>query len=134
MRRSKRETRSLQSRARPGAVILLVVTLAIAGWAYRNWSRYRTANADAALSKQVLDSSERLLSNVLDAETGQRGFLLTGEDRYLEPYNQASNAVPRELTTLAALVGRNSAQTADVDRLKVLAGQKMSELAEAINF
>jgi len=129
---TKREPSSLHNRARLSAAILVVVTLGIAGWAYLNWSRYRTANADAAHSKQILDSTERLLSHVLDAETGQRGFLLTGEDRYLEPYNLAIERVPRELTTLAALVGPDSAQTADVDRLKLLANQKMSELAETV--
>ena len=38
---------------------------------------------------------EALLSSVKDAETGQRGFLLTGEERYLEPYTDRQGGAAR---------------------------------------
>src|SRR5687768_6942874 len=41
-----------------------------------------------------------LRSGLQDLETSQRGFLLTGEERYLEPYNRALPEVPRQLETL----------------------------------
>lgn len=46
---------------------------------------------------------ERIYSTAVDAETGQRGYLLTGEERYLEPYRQALSRVDREREQLQAL-------------------------------
>lgn len=45
----------------------------------------------------------RLLSVLVDAETGQRGFLLTCKDQYLEPYNHAVLEIPRLLELLKSL-------------------------------
>jgi PAS domain S-box-containing protein len=121
-----------QIRARLGAAVLILVTLVIAGWAYLDWSRYRAANAEAARNRQILDSTQKLLSQILDAETGQRGFLLTGEDRYLDPYLRATTTIDPELSRLALLVGRDSAEAATVEQLKRLVDQKMSELGQTI--
>ena len=128
----KREPHSVQRKSRLGVAILVVVTLAIGGWAYLNWSRYRAANTKAVHSRQIVDASERLLARVLDAETGQRGFLLTGEDRYLDPYNQATTAVPAELDRLDGLIPKGQAGAANVQRLRDAVQQKMSELARTI--
>ena len=59
-----------------GALILL----AIAGLSYREWTQYRRANINATHTRDVLDSVNRLMGGLLDAETGQRGFVLTGPD------------------------------------------------------
>jgi hypothetical protein len=56
---------------------------------------------------------------MIDAETGQRGFLLTGEDRYLEPYNRAIQEIPGESENVA--------------RLDSLTDQKLTELGRTID-
>ena len=127
------ERPSLRKKTRMGAAILILVTLIIAGWAYLDWSRYHAANALAARSEQIVDASQALLASLLDAETGQRGFLLTGEEQYLEPYNRASKNIPGQLTRLASLVGPDSAQSGNVDSLRRLVAQKASELAQTID-
>ena len=55
-------------------------------------------------------SIERLYSAAVDAETGQRGYLLTGEERYLEPYRQALSRVDQERVQLQSLFADNPAQ------------------------
>jgi CHASE3 domain len=64
------------------------------------WREYTVANAQAAQTREIIDSVDKLLLSLVDAETGQRGFLLTGEDQYLEPYNQAIQIIPAELAKL----------------------------------
>jgi len=123
----------LRKRARLGAGIFILLLLAIAGWAYFDWSRYRAADAEGARSQQLLDSTETLLTHLLDAETAQRGYLLTGDDRYLEPYRRANETVPGDLVKVETLVkGDSAAQTANVRQLAILAGQKMTELGQTI--
>jgi PAS domain S-box-containing protein len=127
-----RESSNIQIRARLGAAVLILITLVIAGWAYLDWSRFRAANAEAARNRQILTSTERLLSLILDAETGQRGFLLTGDERYLDPYDRAVKAIPAELSSLTLLERGNSAELSNLEQLHRLIAQKLSELAETI--
>src|SRR5262245_4836566 len=52
---------------------------------------------------QVLERAQQILTTVADAETGQRGFVLTNEDRYLEPYDRARAALQTQVQELRAL-------------------------------
>src|SRR4051794_16989842 len=63
-------------------------------------------------TRQVVIELERALSTLKDAETGQRGFLLTGEEEYLEPYRAASARMDEALGRLAALTADNPSQQA----------------------
>ena len=132
MSNTRPETQKLRSRARIGAAVLVLGGLIVSGWAYLDWSRYRAAGAEAARSKQILESTDRLLSCILDAESSQRGFLLTGEERYLAPYGQAVRTVSNEMSNLSSLVRRDAVQGSNMETLRGLIGQKMSELEETI--
>ena len=74
-----------------------------------------------------------MLSTLLDAETGQRGFLITGEDRYLAPYTTAIAAVREHIDSVAALTADNPEQQTDVTRIRTLAAEKLAELEESIS-
>jgi PAS domain S-box-containing protein len=67
-----------------------------------------------------------------DAETGQRGYLYTGEARYLEPYNAAAQQIDSHITTLAELVADDSKQLSRVLLLRNLSKIKLEELATTI--
>ena len=67
-----------------------------------------------------------------DAETGQRGYLYTGEARYLEPYNAAVQQIDSHITSLAELVTDNPAQLSRVVTLRTLSKVKLEELATTI--
>lgn len=71
---------------------------------------------------------ETLLSTIKDAETGKRGFLLTGDQRYLEPYDAARARLGHDL---AALHG-DAPGEAVLTRLQALVDAKMAELAETV--
>ncbi len=82
---------------------------------------------------QVMNQLEVLESTVKDAETGQRGFLLTGEESYLEPY---SNSIPQlqiQTRALQQLVAQGELPKTDMDTLSTLVDKKMAELSRTIN-
>src|SRR5882724_3861840 len=93
-----------QDSAHPGAPLppgpLLGFIVAVAAVAFIALLTYRTVQTRsiAALrvtrTLEVLEQLESILSLVKDAETGQRGFLLTGEDPYLEPNINAKAQLP----------------------------------------
>jgi CHASE3 domain sensor protein len=106
--------------------IAALVLMAVVGLSYREWRRYSRANADAAQSGAIVDSTDRLLTSLIDAETGQRGFLLTGEDRFLVPYSRAIQEIPGELSAASRLLAARSGQSASAARLNVLTADKLA--------
>jgi PAS domain S-box-containing protein len=80
----------------------------------------------------VLGSLQRLLVTVIDAETGQRGFIITGSDEYLEPYLRARADISATFAQVRTLTIDNPAQQTDIERLQSLTDLKLAELAEAI--
>jgi signal transduction histidine kinase len=69
-----------------------------------------------------------MLQNILDAETGQRGYLLTGEDRYREPYDVAVNQVDGQLAALQILYANRPVQIAQLSQLARHVSGKLSEM------
>src|SRR5437870_2311846 len=81
------------------ALLILVGTIVLS---YRDWREFHPASADTRHSRDVLETTGTLLTALIDAETGQRGFLLTGEKQYLEPYERALTVIPEQLRRLEA--------------------------------
>jgi CheY-like chemotaxis protein/CHASE3 domain sensor protein len=81
---------------------------------------------------QVMEQLQAILSTLQDAETGQRGFVLTGDEDYLEPYNNAKVALPGEFKSARPLIEGNLEQQRRLDALEQLAAEKMQELAETV--
>ena len=113
--------------------IAVLILIGIVVLSYREWKQYRLASGAAIQSREILETANRLLLGVLDAETGQRGFLLTGEQRYLKPYDRAIKAVPAELANLNRLLARRQGQSGSTPQLNRLVEQKLAELRETID-
>ena len=98
--------------------------------AHRNTSILRNDAGMIFHSHEVIVAIGELRSSVQDAETGQRGFLLTGNERYLEPYEAALLNVERQIDKLTTLTSDNAAQQ---DRINGLQRHVTSKLAELKN-
>jgi PAS domain S-box-containing protein len=83
-------------------------------------------------TQEVLAKLEEVLSTLKDAETGQRGYLLTGDQRYLEPHEQALARIPGQLAQLRQLIADNAAQTVRLLRLEQLATERLNVLQRGI--
>ena len=83
------------------------------------------------LHRHLIAQSEELLSTLKDAETGQRGFIITGDEKYLEPYNVALARLPEELASLKT-VTKVTIPAEDLVRIEQLAQKKLSELQTTI--
>lgn len=81
----------------PLAVLVIVVLIGISELSYQ---RSRQALTDMSELLDARQSIQDMLRYVLDAEAGQRGYLLTGDKRYLEPYQSAARNIERERMTL----------------------------------
>ncbi len=109
----------------------IVVVAAIGILSYSDWTAADALVASADQARAVADLTSQLLSSVKDAETGQRGYLLTGDDEYLKPYLAALPRVEGELQRLTeATSGDPDASTAAA--LKALVDEKLAELAHTV--
>jgi CheY-like chemotaxis protein/CHASE3 domain sensor protein len=81
---------------------------------------------------EVTQHIELVASSLKDAETGQRGFLLTGDERYLGPYDDATASLPRALAATRLALRGDAAQLARLDTLEELVHQRLDELRRTI--
>jgi PAS domain S-box-containing protein len=89
-------------------------------------------NRDLARETEVIRELERFVSALKDTETGQRGYLLTGDERYLGPYKDGQTNVTRAAEALQSLGASGELPANGVQRLRDLAARKLSELEETI--
>src|SRR3954468_3677350 len=81
---------------------------------------------------EVRNQVAQALALVQRVESGQRGFLLTGRDLYLTPYETAVQAIPRALSELDRLVADNPTQQDAVRRLRQLTADKLLEVRTTV--
>ena len=79
---------------------MLVILVIIGGTSYWSTTQLIDNSKEVTHTHEVLADLEELLSVMKDAETGQRGYLLTGDDRYLIPYDTALKEVEQRLTAV----------------------------------
>ncbi|HEU4636784.1 MAG TPA: CHASE3 domain-containing protein [Edaphobacter sp.] len=82
---------------------------------------------------QVINQVESIMSSAKDAETGSRGFLITGDDRYLEPYRIARQTLPGELNQFAALTANNPFYRSQLTELRAVLEQRLNLLQQGID-
>ncbi len=113
-----------------GSALLILLGAIVLSW--QDWKVFREAMAESRHARSVLDANETLLSVIKDAETAQRGFLVTGDKKYLEPYRQALTLIPGTLTRLTVLTQDDPAQAERARLLAPLVSEKLAELKQTI--
>jgi signal transduction histidine kinase len=115
-----------------GFGLLAALILVNAGLEYRNTRQLHDDAARVAHTYEVLDALGDLLSVAKDAETGQRGFLITDVRRYLKPYEDAVASVPEKIERVRRLTEDNPIQQERIPRLRMLVQTKLDELAHTL--
>jgi signal transduction histidine kinase/CHASE3 domain sensor protein len=95
----------------------LIVLISVSLMTYRNLNNYINEVKLVRHSNLVFRVAENVLSAIKDAETGHRGYQLTGDSSYLEPYHLSIQELPKMLHELDSLVEDNPNQKKNVDTL-----------------
>jgi PAS domain S-box-containing protein len=109
-----------------------LILLAVSFLSYQDWTAFQSSAPQVQHGRALLQQIDRTLSSVRDAESGQRGFVLTGNPEYLDAYNVAVNDLPSELSNLRTLVTGEAALRTRVATLSALVTEKLSELKETV--
>jgi signal transduction histidine kinase/CHASE3 domain sensor protein len=82
---------------------------------------------------QVINAVEQVIGSVKDAETGNRGFLLTDDSSYLEPYTRAVRELPAEIDKIQQLTSDNPRQQARIPEMRAVVDQRLKLLEQGID-
>ena len=114
---------------------LLVGAIILSGISYANvWSAVKLESAQEWVehTHKVENAISHVLSILQDAETGQRGFLLTGDRSYLEAFRSAQRQISPNMTQLRQLTIDNPSQQKRLQQIEQLISIKLDELNETI--
>jgi PAS domain S-box-containing protein len=110
-------------------LIALVVTASVG--AISVWRVYDN-DRQVAHTYEIKSALDALLSAVTDAETGQRGFLITGDAAYLSPYERGTATIQDALGHIASVTADNPSQRRRLPALRTAVDEKLSELASSV--
>ena len=109
--------------------LLLILCAGASAIAVQSYLHYEAASSTDA---GIATASDSLLIELLNAETGQRGYLLTGRLIYLQPYDTALAAIPGDQERLASQISAVPGGGPDLTRLNTLVAAKVAELTRTI--
>jgi PAS domain S-box-containing protein len=115
-----------------GFLLLLILLIANAVLTRRELGVQVDDQAGVQHTQQVLLVASQTQTFLEDAETGQRGYLYTGDPRYLAPYDLAVTQLEPSVQQLMLLTADNPSQQLRAASLHTLAHDKMDELAQTI--
>ncbi len=116
-----------------GLFAVTALAVLFAGIAYLSLNEISTRSGWVTHTSQVLLSLEDLSSSLSAAESGERGYLLTGKPEYLQPYFAVRDAVPSRLSDLRRLTQDNPKQRAAVDSLLRVIPQRLGVIQEILD-
>lgn len=117
--------------------VLLLIAFAVVG--LNTWMAFRAVNSLVQSQYwvdhtwQSVDQVERIMSSAKDAETGNRGYLITGDDSYLAPYIAGTHDLPVELNRFEKLTSDNPAQQARLREMRAAIGRRLDLLQQGID-
>jgi methyl-accepting chemotaxis protein len=109
-----------------GFSIPLFMVLVIGISSYISTAKLSSASQWVGHTHEVVANTETILASLTDAETGARGFALTGEEEFLQPFDSARSRLHDQARTLGALVADNPPQVARVMELERLANERIA--------
>ena len=115
-------------------LVLILLFVVLGTWLSRRELKNIIRNDDDVIhSYDVLDSLSDTISLMKDAETGERGYLITGSEIYLQPYEEAVSSINQHVQQLKTLTAGDPVAAPLVALLAEHIATKLSELSESIN-
>ncbi|MCD8740047.1 response regulator [Mucilaginibacter roseus] len=123
---------SFRNQVLTGFAISVILVFIVAVLSYRSINQLEDDTVKVEHTQQVIKTSTSLLQQLIDAETGMRGYCATGKKPFLEPYNSALPSIESDLDKLRGLIEDNSVQVKRVEILYKLIGNQLGILSNNI--
>jgi CheY-like chemotaxis protein/signal transduction histidine kinase/CHASE3 domain sensor protein len=124
---------SLDKKILAGFIVSAIILIAVAIYSFSNSEKFAESATWVSHTQEVRYEFQKILADVVDAEAGERGYIITGNESYLKPYNYTKANLLAELDRVRELVRDNQIQQKNVDTIKLLANQSLQYLEKAIS-
>jgi CheY-like chemotaxis protein/CHASE3 domain sensor protein len=101
-----------------GFLACALIFFGVAIFSFKNSEKFIASNAWVDHTNQVLNEFEQILVYSVDAETGARGFVITGDNNYLEPFTAATSKIREHLDKVRELTQDNPIQQKNIEELE----------------
>jgi signal transduction histidine kinase/DNA-binding response OmpR family regulator/CHASE3 domain sensor protein len=115
-----------------GFMLAALATVVIALFTYQSSQDRAAAVNRMNRSVEVISQVQAVLATLKNAETGQRGYLLTGKERYLAPYESSVKSLGAEFAALKQALADSPEQLERLDNVQSMSAQKMGEMLRTI--
>jgi CheY-like chemotaxis protein/CHASE3 domain sensor protein len=115
-----------------GFIICSVILLLVAVMSLRNSENLVASNEWVNHTHEVLHALDEVLVGALNAETGERGYIITGEQTYLQPFNAAETELADQIARVRQLTRDNPLQQENIARIEKLADTLLRHLERCI--
>ncbi|HEX4648792.1 MAG TPA: CHASE3 domain-containing protein [Steroidobacteraceae bacterium] len=123
---------STERKVQAGFAVALVCLAVVAVASFRSAERLSENAGWVAHTDEVLAQLQLVLATATDGETAERGYVITGDEAYLEPYERAVRSIDAPYGDLLRLTSDNAAQQRRLDRLEALLRERMEQLRRVI--
>jgi CHASE3 domain sensor protein len=114
------------------ALLMLALTIALIFVSERNYHKVMSSVNERRIARDHLDVTESLQVALLNAETGQRGYLLTGNQDYLKPLNMARAELPKLQSRITTMLSTRPGQQKQVNEITALIFDNFTELDRTV--
>jgi K+-sensing histidine kinase KdpD len=114
------------------AACALLIVVCIGAFSFRSEVRNEEDREWVTHTHFVLEELQAVLSDLTQAESGQRGYILTGDEEYLEPYRAGLDQVHRDIEGVRKLTSDNPGEQEAIHRLEPLVAARIAGFAERI--
>ncbi|HVG01730.1 MAG TPA: CHASE3 domain-containing protein [Nitrospira sp.] len=123
---------NLERKTETAIALMLVLLLGIGFVAYRSSTEFIASSEQVVHSREIRGTLQRILSLVEEIETGQRGYIITGETAFLEPYQRAADKIQERLAHAKTLTANEPELGTQIDTLISLVNSRIAFAAESI--
>ncbi|WP_141621422.1 methyl-accepting chemotaxis protein [Myxococcus sp. AB036A] len=123
---------SIGNRIALGFGLSLLMLLIVAGVSFQGANQLTTSTAGLLTAHENFRIIREVRALLMDAESGQRGFILTGDESYLVPYREATAALQNDLSRLRDTMANHPHQRARLNRLEPIVTQRVNRLEDGI--
>jgi CheY-like chemotaxis protein/CHASE3 domain sensor protein len=123
---------TLEKKILAGFIICSAILLLVAVVSFRNSEQFIGSNQWVNHTHEVLNELDQVLISALNAETGERGYIITGKENYLMPFNDAKSALSEHIDRTRELTRDNTAQQINIGRIEKLGDTLINHLERCI--
>jgi CheY-like chemotaxis protein/signal transduction histidine kinase/CHASE3 domain sensor protein len=124
---------SLDKKILAGFIASAVILIAVAVYSFSNSQKFVQSASWVSHTQEVKYEFQKVLAYIIDAEAGERGYIITGKEAYLEPYNNTKANLLTELRKARELTKDSPEQQKNLETVEKLAEQSLSFLEKCIN-